>query len=215
MAGGWVDYNCSPKKEGGQVCPFEQSEDFLKGIKLSVETSEGCCMAMTLRFFEMYIPGQSSDFLNWLKGEQGRKVVSENQTRYINNSKSLLGGFGTFMKAVVRLVEDSELEKLGYDKVEKMIFPTTDFSRLANDSVKQYPHPRIFKPAFFANASTGKSHAIGVILDSGASQYYFFDPNEGVAEFTDLDGMKKWVARASTACYNPAWSAYFMDAWKH
>ena len=47
MAGGWGDYNCSPKKEGGQVYPFEQSEDFLKGIKLSVETSEGCCMAMT------------------------------------------------------------------------------------------------------------------------------------------------------------------------
>ena len=79
----------------------------------------------------MYIPGQSSDFLNWLKGEQGRKVVSENQTRYINNSKSLLSVvLGPSQKPSFGWWRTAKLEKLELlDKVEKMIFPTTDASQ--------------------------------------------------------------------------------------
>ena len=107
----------------GGVYPFDQSKDF-KAMEVSELTKGGCCMAMTLRFFDQYYDGtRPAEYLKWLKGE-GTKDIIEKQTVYINHSNT---GFTTG-KALVRMVEDETLKRKGYIKVEHMFFPTLDFS---------------------------------------------------------------------------------------
>ena len=170
-------------------------------------------MAMTLRFFDHYVQGNDpNDFFKWVVGDEGKKDIVDTQTVYINHSKS----GATVLKALIRLVEDAELEKMGYKRVEHMWFPTIDFSRLANDTVKQFKgDSRVFKPIYLSNLSTGKSHAMGVVLDEVAADYMFFDPNEGIARFNGLKYMHEWVTDVTTKEYGPAWSGYFLDTWKH
>jgi hypothetical protein len=209
----WNDWGkkCNPYALGlGGVYPFDQGKDF-KAMEVSELTKGGCCMTMTVRFFDHYCDGvRPAEYLKWLKGA-GTKDIIDKQTVYINHSNSGL----TTMKALVRMVEDDILANKGYSKVEHMWFPTLNFSRLADDSVKQFGgSSRVFKPIYFANASTSKSHAMGIILDEDAGVYYFFDPNEGIASFKQLADMRQWVEHVQSE-YDKAWSAYFLDTWSH
>lgn len=202
----WNYYKCNPSAlQLGGCHGFDQNEDF-KAMEANELTKEGCCMAMTVRFFDHYVKGvKPGDFVNWLKGTDAQKDIIDLHTAYKTNSNT----GATTLKALVRMVEDDIFKAHGYTKVEHMVFPTIRFTNLEGDTVKLYSEkPLVFKPIYFAKLSTGKSHAMGIILDQKAGNYYFFDPNEGIATFKELNDMGQWVEKVK-AVYDEEWSAYF------
>jgi len=183
-------------------------------------TVAGCCMALTVNFFEWYLAGkETSGYFKWLQTPSGISKVINMQTKYLGWSTSFgsaptqtANGVGMFLNALRRKVENETYRSLKFVDVHSPIFPSFP-SSLADEVTKDFSkHGRVFKPIYLASLS-GNAHAIGAILDYNQSRYLFFDPNEGVAEFMSVPPMKTWLERVEPE-YGESYTAFFADTKK-
>ena len=210
---GWNAMGCDPSDSGGVVFEFCQRDDF-PWMQISELTKGGCCMAMTIRFFEHYNRGGSViAFFDWLKSPTGREDIIQTQEKYLNHSR-FGGAVFSALRAIARIAEDSKLVSMGFTKVHGPIFPTIAFSSLPGEATKEFVgEPRVFKIVYLSDLSDGSAHAMGFVLDTTVNAFLFFDPNEGVAQFSRAEQMRQWLVNVYPQ-YGDDWSGYYMDTWK-
>jgi hypothetical protein len=183
-------------------------------------TTAGCCMALTVNFFEWYLSGKDVEgYFAWLQTPGGISKVMNMQTKYLGWSTSF-GGEPTrtgndvtrFLNAFRRKVEDDIYKSLKFTDVHSPMLPSR-LGSLADEVTRDFSkHGRVFKPIYLA-ALSGTAHAIGAILDYGQSRHLFFDPNEGVAEFMKVPHMKTWLEGVEPE-YKDNYDAFFADTKK-
>jgi hypothetical protein len=212
MPGGWI--TCAPSGFHGTTFAFSQGEEF-PWMETSELTKGGCCLAMTIRFFDQYNPGADiADYFAWVKSKGGVADIIKTQSVYINHSRSG-GAFFSALKAVARMTEDDTLTSLGYSKVHGPWFPTLAFSELPLEATREFDgEPCLFKMMYLSKLPSGEAHAMGIILDDANHVFIFFDPNEGAAVFPTINDMRQWLVTAVPK-YDSDWSGYYMDTWKH
>ncbi len=208
---GWKKIN--PETFGGEVIPFSQKKEF-KWMEVSTLTEDGCCMAMTVCFFQHCHQGKEPNhFFDWLRGPRGRSTVIKLQTTYIASSKAG-GTLATALKALVRMVEDQKLVEAGFTKVDSPWFPVVRFAALPDDATQRFSGaPVVYKTMYLSNLSNGTAHAMGFVLDETNGRFIFFDPNQGIARFNTIELLKTWLVNVFPM-YDKDWSGYFLDTWK-
>lgn len=211
MPGGWT--NCDPDGYAGLTIPFSQTDEF-PWMSMSELTKGGCCLAMTIRFFDHYYAGTNiPDYFTWLTSTAGSKDIMNTQSFYINHAKSG-GAIFSALKAVARIAEGDKLVSLGYTKVHSPYFPTIDFSEFPAEAMREFNgEPRVFKMIYFSDLKDGTAHAMGIILDNNNGAFMLFDPNEGLAQFGRKDKMREWLTKVYPE-YDAAWSGYYLDTWR-
>jgi hypothetical protein len=182
------------------------------------ETKAGCCMAMTVFFFEWYWDQRGRNLLGyfkWLQTVKGISSVMNLQTKYLGWETRGLGRglvnerttWSTALSALRREVEDGTYKAFGFTKIDSPWFPSFP-SSLAKKVMEDFTaRGCVYKPIYLA--TTDKAHAIGAVLDYSAGRYSFFDSNHGLAQFTDPQEMKAWL-EAVTDEYGE-WTAFYCD----